>query len=700
MANNFSLFDDLGMKPQGQSRVVDGDSLFVHLGMDAPKDNTVIRDVPKDAQPGPNGLMWNKDGGYDSKTGELVVGGQPFDKSSQGFMGGARAFFDGVTNGVPLVGPAIKGGIQRAAAIIAAGGNPADYPAVLQTIQRQSGDAEASHPYSSLAGNVGGAVSGYLVAGAPAFGAKVLGMAGPSMASRMGYGTVSNALVGGADAAIRGQDPLVGAAFGAAGGFVGPGIGGLLGGAANKITGYVKSFIPTGVSGVSRPAANVLTDMIHADDPAAVRAALAQAGEFGMLADAGPSLTSIAGGLASKPGEAQGIVRSALEQRQAGATGRLASDINSAIGPAPVPSAVQQGISANMEALGPEYQLAMTTARAVNTEPLAQALDASVANLRGPAAQAVEKVRGFLNIRGTNQLDPNPQALLATRHAIDGMMDGEANTQVIRHLTMARQQVDAELARAVPGIKAIDAKYAELGRQGEGLAQGGSLLDSGKTAIHPQDLATSFPQSALPQGAQIGPSAVPMRMQQGARAEIDRLVGTKSNDLVALKSMLQGEGGWNTAKLGTVFGEEPTNRLLGSVGREAKFADTANTVTRNSETARRAEANALLNAAEPGSTNLSNSSAFGLGAQAVKKLAVDPLISMILRTSSEPMRAEMARVLTMQGQSRDQIVNRLLAMHKQQGQVSAIGGAISNAANAGGNLLTLGASQAMRPNSQ
>ena len=43
---------------------------------------------------------------------------------------------------------------------------------------------------------------------------------------------------------------------------------------------------------------------------------------------------------------------------------------------------------------------------------------------------------------------------------------------------------------------------------------------------------------------------------KGSRGEIERKLGTKANDLQALRSELQGEGGWNTDKLATVHGRE------------------------------------------------------------------------------------------------------------------------------------------------
>src|SRR6185437_3879016 len=78
------------------------------------------------------------------------------------------------------------------------------------------------------------------------------------------------------------------------------------------------------------------------------------------------------------------------------------------------------------------------------------------------------------------------------------------------------------------------------------------------------------------------------------RGEIDRLLGTKINDLQALRQALQGEGGWNTAKLGTVYGQDAANQLTGSVDRTLKFRATYNKVVANSQTAQRtAAANAM-----------------------------------------------------------------------------------------------------------
>ena len=414
-------------------------------------------------------------------------------------------------------------------------------------------------------------------------------------------------------------------------------------------------------------------------------------GPLGMIADAGPSSRGLTAGLVLKPSEARSTIENALNQRAAGANGRLGADIDAAIGSAPVPSQVEAGLAASRASLSPEYQRVMQGAQDVDTRGLADALQASIADLRGPAQDAMRRVRGFLNAPGTNALDRSPQALLATRQAIDGMLENETNTQVIRNLSFARQAVDDELTRAVSGIKNVDAKFQELSRQSGALQQGQQILDSGRTAVRPEELAQQFPASANPEGTLVGPSAVPLRTQQGARAEIDRLVGTKANDLVALRSMLQGEGGWNTNKLMTVFGEEPTNRLLGSVGREANFANTTNEVLQNSATARRQAAGDLLKETQPGSMNFTGATTAGVALQAAKKVLADPIIKALIENPTAPRNLELARIMTAQGATRDQILDALLRFNRRTQAMSAGGNMLTGFADRGTNLLLRGA---------
>jgi len=347
-----------------------------------------------------------------------------------------------------------------------------------------------------------------------------------------------------------------------------------------------------GAAGNSSPAVDKIMRALENDgiDPATVRQRLDEMGPDAMIADLGPNVQQQAGGLASMPGEAQQIVKSAIAGRDAGAGQRIRTTLDDTLGPAQVPSDITAGIRDNQRALGPAYEAAFANAKAVDTQPIANALDSAAVNLRGEAQTAVKSVRKMLDITGTDTLDPNPGALFQTRQAIDGMLNSTSDGNVRRVLSQARQQVDDALAQAVPGIKSVDAQFAELARQKEAVERGQTVLDSGRSAPRPTELAQEVEQGALPQGQQIGPSAVPVRLREGARAEIERIVGTNANDRVALQRIVKGEGDWNRERLATLFGQERADRIIKVLDNERTFADTSNTVTKNSLTASRVAA--------------------------------------------------------------------------------------------------------------
>jgi hypothetical protein len=486
------------------------------------------------------------------------------DQLSAGFTSGVRS--------IPFVGPQVLGGLEYLKGM-AQGRSAEDVAAS----DRQQAD---ENPIASTIGSVAGPMIALAPLGMTGMGAKLLGMSG-SLGARIGYGMGSGALIGGGDALARTgspQEALHGAEMGAALGGVLPAAGAGVRGAWRGLTG--NSF---------DPAEKALARALSSDKiaPADVQTRLDALGPDAVLADLGPNLQRQAGALASLPGDAQTTVRDALRSRAEGSNRRIQADTNATLGRAPVPSRIESGIQANMDALSPEYRQVFQGARAVDTQPLANDLDTEIVNLRGDAQRAVRQVRSMLNIEGAPEhLDPSPYTLFQTRQAIDGMLETEANTKVIAALTRARQQVDGILAQAVPGLKTVDAKFEELANQRSALGRGQQALDSGRTAVRPEELQAEMVQSAVPERG-VGPSAVPFRLSQGGRAEIERIIGTTANNLTALKSALKGDGSWNRDRLASFFGEDKADRLLHILERERTYDATNQIVTKNSETAAR-----------------------------------------------------------------------------------------------------------------
>jgi hypothetical protein len=312
--------------------------------------------------------------------------------------------------------------------------------------------------------------------------------------------------------------------------------------------------------------------------PQQIEARLAELGDNATLMDVGPNLRQEGQRIYAKGGGGRSVIDDVLTPRDKGANQRIRTELDTNLGPAPVPSRVDAGLKRTQRSLSPEYERVLGNARAVNTEAIANDITSMIANTRGEAKSALEKVRDMLRIEGSQVLDPHPRAALATRQAIDGMMDSTQDSNVRRILGDFRKRLDAELSTAAPGIKDVDAKYANLAKQREAVERGQTVLDSGRTSPRPVELADEI--------AKGGP-VIKGRLSQGARAEIDRIVGTNANDRVALQRIIKGEGDWNRDKLGQLFGQDKADRMIAVLDREGTFADTSNRVIKNSATAER-----------------------------------------------------------------------------------------------------------------
>lgn len=499
---------------------------------------------------------------------------------------------------------------------------------------------------------------------------------GITLAGRLGSGMLPRVLGYGAEGAGYGAahgagnaysdkaaDYIEAAKHGAtAGAAIGAGLP-ILGAAAGAAYRTGAAFLGPRVEGASRGASAMLRGAAQADE-AGMRS-LPAMGPDAMLVDAGPAMLGLGQGAGTGTGTGRTALVDALRTRDSGTGQRLAQTLDDNLGRSPVPSQVEAGLAASRDTVAAAYAPLLENARAVNTQPLAEALEVAVINLRGPEQQAVRRVREMLDIPGNpGNLDPHPRALLSTRQAIDGLLAGEVNPQVTRQLTIARQAVDAELAQAVPGIKAVDAQFAELSRQSAGLQRGSQVLDSGKTAIRPVELADEMAQGALPQGQQIGPSAAPLRVREGARAEIDRIVGTNVNDLGALERKIGTPQDWNSQKLGTIFGEGPRDRVAEALMNNRKFRQSYQDIVQNSQTAQRVESAAAMRGAEGGNVP-HDTTVTGIGLKALNMVA-----KAISGASNAKTKDEIGNILANQGPAVQRIARALLESARATGENS------------------------------
>lgn len=491
-----------------------------------------------------------------------------------------------VARGVPFVGEYLDEANAKTASLL---GN--NYEKALDYERARDSTFDKANPVQSLAGRVTGGIAGTMAA-APAAaavrgGGFLFGTGAQSVKGAIGRGLTAGAAQGAAagygregtpEATIK--DMLFGGAFGA-------GVPAALAAGRSGINALTSQFSsPDALQNVPKRARDFFTSQFG--DEAAIKAAQAKMGDLGpnaVLADVSPEMQMIARGAASRPGTRAGIV-DPLQARDAAKNARINEAMDKSLGRVQEPAPINAAISEGMDTLGSRYGDVMAkNARAVETRPIAETLDTLAIDLRGPAQKAVREVRGMLNIPGTNNLDPSPNTLFQTRQAIDGLIATEANPKAIRELTMARQSIDATLGSRVPGIKQVDAQFEELARQRGAMDEGSRIFRTGPEAVRPADLATRLEGAADPKSLGVGPSAVPLRLQQGARAEIDRVAGANANDVSALRNMVKGDGDWNRQKLGMVFGQPRARDALKALDNETAMENTFRTVVGGSQTA-------------------------------------------------------------------------------------------------------------------
>lgn len=508
---------------------------------------------------------------------------------------------------------------------------------------------------AAVAEAAGGLATG---AGLIRSGITLAGRAGPRLLPRvLGYGT-EGAAYGAAHGAgntysDRARDYIDAARNSGGIGLLTGGALPLAGAAAGTAYRAGSAFLGPRIEGASRGASSMMRTAAQADE-AGLRA-LPGMGPDAMLVDAGPAMLGLGQGAGTGTGAGRTALVDALRSRDAGTGQRLAQSLEENLGPTPRPSRIEANLSGDRAYVGQDYQPLLQAAGPVDTRGLAAQLDAMAIQERGGAQRAARQIREMLNDPvAMRELDRNPAALLNSRQAIDGLIANEVDPNTIRVLAQARAAVDDELARAVPGIKAVDAQIAESSRQSTALQRGGQIFDTGKTATRPADLVDEVAASALPQGEMVGPSAAPLRLRQGARAEVDRIVGTSVNDLNALERKLGTPQDWNAQKMSTVFGDEPTARVADALMNNRRFRQSYQDIVQNSQTAQRMSAASAMEGGKGGNVP-HDTTMTGLGLKAVNLVA-----KAISGASSATTKDEVGRLLASQGPAVQRIAQELM----------------------------------------
>lgn len=141
----------------------------------------------------------------------------------------------GLIEGVPILGPLVKGSMERAVAGVGSLVRGTPYSEELQRVQDFSKRTQEAHPVAETAGEVASGIGSMGVAGGTATGARMLGLTGDTLPGIIARSAASSALINAGDAAVRGDNPVTGAVVGGATGVAAPVVGRLAAAAARPV---------------------------------------------------------------------------------------------------------------------------------------------------------------------------------------------------------------------------------------------------------------------------------------------------------------------------------------------------------------------------------------------------------------------------------------------------------------------------------
>jgi len=507
----------------------------------------------------------------------------------------------------------------RAAGEVLTGGAPSYAEALQDKVARSQAARERLGPFmAGTADAVGGLATGATLAKA---GGAVVGSA-VNAARPLWQRIVGGAVEGGAHGAAQAtghtysDDPsayikpaAAGATMGAILGGGAPAVGAAAG-ATSKALGFGGSRVSATPGGAPGTVPAELSKAADADRAGLYSMMRGEMGPRAMLPDTGPSMLGTAqGAVPGTSGPGKSALTTNLRTRDESSPAFVSSEVNRLYGPAVTPSRVATGVREQMEGMSPEYRQVLQNARAIDTQGIDNRLVGMLSDAAGHNETTIHGIRRQLEIpTNPGVLDPHPGRIQAVRTAVRERLRDPG--EVANHPTLERIErvLTDELQDKVPGIRDLDSRYAELGSQERALqpdSPGSRIFQTDRANVQrPDEFRDTLREAATPKGTATGPSLEPYRLGQAARAEIDRIVGTKKNDLLALEQVLANPQDYNSQKLAIMFGQDRADQLAAVLRNERRGRDTFQKVVEGSQTAARMEAAKAQEASSGSSTNV------------------------------------------------------------------------------------------------
>jgi hypothetical protein len=536
---------------------------------------------------------------------------------------------------------AIPGAVKLA--VEKASGQPGEaskiYDQSIDEIRARQKSAQEDHPVAFGAAQIGGSLlPASKVMKATGTGATL----GGAMIRSGLAGTILGGITGAGDANGDLKDRAIGAAQGAA-------VGGIVGTVA-PVVGHVAGkgiAAITNRAGTEGAAAGKVLNAVERDGvtPATLQSRLDAIGPQAMIADVGPNATQQAAVIAASPGQGQQTIRAAIDARNAGASGRVTDAVNTAMGgPVNYGQLEQAIIQRRANASRPLYQQAY----AIPLPPIQEVQDV----LATPTGRAAAARAARLSQDEGLPFDPNTVrgVDLIKRTLDDTVSEGQrtGRNNEARIIANLRDRLVSATDNHVPEYAMARDAFA-----GESAIR--DALQSGRNL---------FSDQITPH--QIGDQLVAMTsserdaFMQGARAQVQNIMGTARNDASRVRQLLQ--KGFNQEKLEMVLGPQAANDLMQHVGFETTAANTSHRVIGNSETAARIAGREDLT---PGRAGLGIRDSYAAGgmmgaARGLGLKLVDHAIDAVRSGRQKALESAMANILTLQGPDRQRAVDAVI----------------------------------------
>jgi hypothetical protein len=320
-----------------------------------------------------------------------------------------------------------------------------------------------------------------------------------------------------------------------------------------------------------------LTDAGYTPDQAHIE--LQRMGHEATLSDLTPSLTTEAGGLASKGGMPTETLKSRFDARAAGANNAAHDIMETRLGPKPDYEVEKEAARIDRQTqTAPDYNRAKASKMALDVQPLADYIKSELKDAVGSEASYLKDIGSYLfDNKGNIKTDTAP--LHKVRIALDGLLEKlpqEGTSQAsgtYRAIERVRNKLDTIL-KINPDMAIADAKFAKLAEDFKG-------VDIGKKAIGPRGNYDEFARefnSASPEKQEY--------MRKGLRIQIGDQMEKATRGELSEAQRLFGKSTANRDIIKLAFGSDG-DEVLNALEKEAKFRSTERSISANSLTAER-----------------------------------------------------------------------------------------------------------------